>query len=202
MRCAPKDRDALLFLWYPEGNLDAELVPHRMSVHLFGTKSSPSCAAFALLQTAKVYGKLYHPKASDVVCKCFYVDDCLVAVDSAEAGLRLVRDLSELLARGGFHLTKWVSTSEAVMKSVWLEDRAKSPCNFDLGAEVDERVLGMKWNVTNDTFGYQVRLSDKPITRRGLLSVSSSLFDPLGLVSPEVLEARLLLRSLCQSGLG
>ena len=154
VRCAPKDRDALRFLWYPEGNLDAEPVPHRMSVHLFGAKSSPSCAAFALLQTAKVHGKLYNPKASDVVCKCFYVDDCLVAVDSAEAGLRLVRDLSELLARGGFHLTKWVSTSEAVMKSVRLEDRAKSTCNFDLGAEVDERVLGMKWNVTSDTFGY------------------------------------------------
>ena len=115
---------------------------------------------------------------------------------------RLARDLNELLARGGFHLTKWVSTSEAVMKSVRLEDRAKSKCNFDLGAEVDERVLGMKWNVTNDTFGYQVRLPDKPITRRGLPSVSSSLFDPLGLASPVVLEARLLLRSLCQSGLG
>ena len=67
---------------------------------------------------------------------------------------------------------------------------------------MDERVLGMRWNVTNDTFGYQVRLPDKAITRRGLLSVSSSLFDPLGLVSPVVLQARLLLRSFCQSGLG
>ena len=202
VRCAPKDRDALRFLWYPEGNLEAEPVPHRMMVHLFGAKSSPSCAAFALLQTAKVYGKLYNPTVSDVVRKCFYVDDCLVSVDSDEAGVRLVQDLSELLARGGFHLTKWVSTSEAVMKSVLFEDRAKSTCNLNLGAEVDERVLGMKWHVTSDTFGYQVRLPDKPITRRGLLSVSSSLFDPLGLVSPVVLEARLLLRSLCQGGLG
>ena len=106
VRCATKDRDALRFLWCPEGNLDAEPVPHRMSVHLFGAKASPSCAAFALLQTAKVYGKLYNPKVSDIVRKCFYVDDCLVAVDSAEAGVLLVRDLSELLARGGFHLTK------------------------------------------------------------------------------------------------
>ena len=70
------------------------------------------------------------------------MDDCLVAEDSAEAGVRLVRDLSELLARGGFHLTKWRSTSEAVMKSVRLKDRAESTCSFDLGAEVDERVLG------------------------------------------------------------
>ena len=198
VRCAPKDRDALRFLWYPEGNLEAEPVPHRMMIHLFGAKSSPSCAAFALLQTAKVYGKLYNPTVSDVVRKCFYVDDCLISVDSDEAGVRLVQDLSELLARGGFHLTKWVSTSEAVMKSVLFEDRAKSTCNLNLGAEVDERVLGMRWHMTSDTFGYQVRLPDKPITRRGLLSVSSSLFDPLGLESPVVLEARLLLRSLCQ----
>ena len=54
-----------------------------------------------MLQTAKVYEKLYSSRVSAVVRKCFYVDDCLVTVDSDEDGVQLVEDLSELLS-GGF----------------------------------------------------------------------------------------------------
>ena len=49
VRCTPEDCDALRFLWYPDGNTNLRAVPHRMKVHLFGAKSSPSCASFALL---------------------------------------------------------------------------------------------------------------------------------------------------------
>ena len=57
VRCAPEDRDCLRFLWWPQGDLSKEPLPYRMTVHLFGAKSSPSCAAFALLETAKQFGK-------------------------------------------------------------------------------------------------------------------------------------------------
>ena len=53
VRCAPKDRDYLRFLWWPKGDLNAEPVPFRMSVHLFGAKSYPSCAAYAFWETAE-----------------------------------------------------------------------------------------------------------------------------------------------------
>ena len=36
----------------------------------------------------------------------------------------------------------------------------------------------------------------KPLTHRGILSALSSLYDPLGFVSPVVLEGRLLLQAL------
>ena len=48
----PDDRDALRFLWWPDGNLKEDPMPHRMKVHVFGAKSSPTCASFALRQTA------------------------------------------------------------------------------------------------------------------------------------------------------
>ena len=55
--CAPEDRDCLRFLWWPQGDLSKEPLPYQMTVHLFGAESSPSCAAFALLETVKQFGK-------------------------------------------------------------------------------------------------------------------------------------------------
>ena len=80
IRCESKDCDSLRFLWWPEGNLNAEAVPYRMKVHLFGAKSSPSCASFALLETAKRFGKFFPASVADVIKKGFYVDDCLTTV--------------------------------------------------------------------------------------------------------------------------
>lgn len=47
-----EDRDFLRFLWWPEGDLTKEVSEFRMTVHLFGAVSSPSCASFALRKTA------------------------------------------------------------------------------------------------------------------------------------------------------
>ena len=42
---------------------------------------------------------------------------------------------------------------------------------------------------------------DKPSTRRGLLSVLSSVFDPLGLGTPFMLKERQIIKQLCQEKL-
>ena len=41
-------------------------------------------------------------------------------------------------------------------------------------------------------------IEDKPPTRRFVLSVTNRLFDPLGLVAPVIVEARLIFRDLCK----
>lgn len=52
VKVAEEDRDFSCFLWWPEGELTKELAEFRMTVHLFGEVSSPSCANFALRKTA------------------------------------------------------------------------------------------------------------------------------------------------------
>lgn len=41
----------LRFVWWPQGNLEQDLVEYRMTVHLFGAVSYPSCACFVLRKT-------------------------------------------------------------------------------------------------------------------------------------------------------
>lgn len=49
VRVAEADKDFLRFLWWPNGDMTAE---YRMTVHLFGAVSSPSCAGYPLTKTA------------------------------------------------------------------------------------------------------------------------------------------------------
>ena len=65
---------------------------------------------------------------------------------------------------------------------------------------IQERVLGVLWNVSTDSLGFNVTLPQKPLTKRGILSTLSSLYDPLGLAAPVMLSPKLLLQDLCRVG--
>lgn len=52
VKVANEDVNCLRFLWWPDGDIIKDLVEHRMTVHISGAESSPSCATFALLKTA------------------------------------------------------------------------------------------------------------------------------------------------------
>ena len=65
-----------------------------------------------------------------------------------------------------------------------------------LDESVGERVLGLNWDLKTNHICVKVKIPDKPLTRRGILSMSHFLFDPLGVVAPVLLEQKLLLREL------
>lgn len=60
----------------------------------------------------------------------------------------------------------------------------------------------MYWFVESDSLGFQLGIKDQPTTRRGILSVTSSIYDPLGIASPFVMTAKSLLQQLCRNGIG
>ena len=64
-----------------------------------------------------------------------------------------------------------------------------------------ERALGVHWDVYSDTLSFEMSVRGRPPTRRGILSVISSTYDPLRFASPCILQGRSLLRDLCQKGL-
>ena len=198
------DADLLRFLWWPNGRLDEPMEEFRMAVHLFGATSSPSVASYALRRTAEDHRDTASPDAVQTVLRHFYVDDCLKSVATEDDAVRLVKDLQALCSSGGFTLTKWMSNSRKVLTSIPAEHRATEVRDLDLRHDTlpVERTLGVQWDTEADTFTYKIKLQDKPGTRRGILSIVNSIYDPLGFLAPVILPAKLLLKDLCNEHLG
>ncbi len=53
-----------------------------------------------------------------------------------------------------------------------------------------EQALGLLWDVNQDVFTFTIKLKDKRMTLRGILSMMSSIYDPLGFVAPLLLQAK------------
>jgi hypothetical protein len=168
-----------------------------MTVHPFGTKSSPSCANFVLKTTADVY----RVEVSDFIKNDFYVDDGLTSLETPEEAIALIHNSRESCSKGGFNLTKFLSNSKEVVQAIPSTCRAKGIQNIDLRHDnlPVERALGIVWHVESDVFKFQIELKDQPLTRRGILSTIYSVFDPLRLVSPFVLRGKMILQELCRS---
>ena len=60
--------------------------------------------------------------------------------------------------------------------------------------------LGVQCCFESDTLQFKNEMSERPATRLGVLSAVSSIFDPLGLLSPFVLEGKRILQELCKQG--
>ena len=167
VKVAPKDYDALRFLWWQDGDLTQQPVEYRMVVHLFGSTSSPSCASFCLRKTALDNKGDFGHQVIDTVLKNFYVDDCLKTVSSKAVAMQLRIDLRHLLSGGGFRLTKWLCNDKDVLETIPKFERARSVLDLDLSNQnlPHERTLGVQWNMDSDTFTFKVEPKHKPFTR-------------------------------------
>lgn len=195
-----EDTDALRFLWWTSDDLDSPPEEFKMCVHIFGAKSSPCCANKALRQTAQDNDDVYDQEVIQTVNRNFYVDDVLKSAPSKERAIHLATDLIKLLAEGGFHLSKFSSNNREVLTSIDVEDRANPKLDMDLDRLPVGRALGVYWDPETDVFGFKFTPPCKPNTKRGILSVASSLFDPLGFLAPLTLPVKIILQDLWRAG--
>lgn len=204
VKVSDSDADFLRFLWWPDGDVSQPPVEHRMTVHLFRATSSPSCASYALRRTAKDNREHFRPEVTDTVLQNFYVDDLLKSVPTAWEAMQLITDITAVCQRGGFHLSKWASNSREVLSFIHVEDRAKKMMDLDRDNDKlpTERALGLQWCIESDNFTFNVQPKQQPLTRRGMLSMVCSIYDPLGFLTPFTLTAKFLLQELCKMNLG
>lgn len=204
VKVSEEDSDLLRFLWWTSGDISQELVEYKMVVHLFGATSSPSCASYALRKCAEDSRDQSNIQAVDTVLHNFYVDDCLKSVQSEEEAVLLYHTLRAVCGKGGFRLTKWVSNSRAVLSAIPEEEMATEVKDLDLDRDAlpIERALGVHWCIQSDSFRFKIIMPDKAPTRRNILSIVSSVYDPLGILAPVVLQVKGILQKLCRLKLG
>ena len=198
----PDDRDYLRFLWWEGGDTSKDPQDYRMNVHLFGATSSPGCANFGLKYLSKAHESEY-PLAAPFLCQEFYVDDGVTSVENVEVAIQLVTESRELCAKGKLRLHKFISNNQSVVDSIPAKERAVGLQEVDLGGRglPAERALGVRWCIGSDAFTFQVQVKEQPETRRGILSVVSSIYDPLGFLAPFVLLGKIILQEMCRRGI-
>ena len=196
----PEHRSALCYLWWPDGDLTKEAKTYQMLVHIFGAKSSPSVAGYALRKTATDNSHDYSQETLDAVLRDFYVDDLLKSFSEPEQAKRVSKELESMLAKAGFQLTKWCSNSRELLQEFPVEGRAPTVKNLDLQSETlpMDRALGVRWNVEKDTIVLIVEDKKEQNNRKGVLSSIATVYDPLGFASPLMLPAREINQELCR----
>lgn len=189
----PEQRDVLRFLWY-EGD---RVVHYRMTRHVFGGVWCSSSSSFALLKTVED-----NPGYPDIVVntirEAFYVDDCLRSLPEKKLVPEVLNGTRELLAKGGFNITKFIVNDSEVQSLIPESEQAKE-CFLMKSESVNSKALGINWSVTDDMFYFDVNLAEFVsllLTKRKMLSLVSSLYDPLGLVGPMVVLGRLVLQEV------
>ena len=196
-------RNYLRFFWFENGVYENDPVEFRSTVHLFGAASSPAVANFGLKQAATDYEQRFGGDVKEFVHRNFYVDDGLMSVATVDEAISLVKRSTQFCAESGLVLHKFVSNSRELLDTIPISARADSIKDLDVFNDhlPVERALGVKWCITSDTFKFRIMVNDKPFTRRGVLSTVCSIFDPLGLIAPVVLQGKQILQLLCKDQL-
>ena len=193
-----EDRSAFRFLWRKSTSEPVKILEYQR--HVFGARSSPTCANYALKRVG-VDNQDEFPIAAKAIATNFYMDDFIKSFQTPEEGVKIFKQLQPLLAKHGFELKKWICNNEQIQNVIPEELLSKSSTKrIEVDPTVeDPSVLGLQWTVTDDSLqvcrGTKKEVTE-PITQRKVLSLVSSVFDPLGLFAPFNVEMRRLLKSI------
>ena len=201
VQAAPDDCNALRFLWWPNDDLSKKPVDYQMLEHLFRATSSPSYASFCLKKTASDNQGEFDQETITTVDQNVYVDDCIKSVPMTDKGAHLSGQLWELLSRGGFCFTKWISNDRNVIATVPVTERVAPVVNLDLEDLPVERTLRVQWAMETDDFNFHIMDGGKAPTRRGILSVVSSMYDPLGFMALSFCQPKVSCRAYVSRGM-
>ena len=178
------DRDVLRFLWVKNPHQEPiEIQVLRFRRVTFGVTVSP----FLLNATMRYHIESYEKEKPELVEKLLhsvYVDDVVCGTESAEKSIAMFDQFRAMLATGGFNLRKFVSAG----------------CQTtDAGGE--QKVLGVTWRVSSDELSIDLssiaeKASVPRPTKRHVVSVTSQIYDPIGIVSPVTIRFKMFLQQL------
>ena len=221
-------RDFHRLLWVSDPHSsNPDIAPLRFARVVFGVTSSP----FILNATLRYHVNRYllsDPEFVYELLRSLYVDDNAFGCESIPKALDLARKIKSRLLVGGFNMRKWQTNSLELVQTFrddpefaeeWPSPKKQSPPTIDeegcgyaksvLGDQndVSNKVLGKTWNVHDDKFEMNlakiIDYQDPSIcTKRIVLSITAKFFDPLGLISPVILQLKLLFQELCKSNVG
>ncbi|XP_044249358.1 uncharacterized protein [Drosophila takahashii] len=177
---------------------DGEINEYCLTTVTFGTASAPFTAIRVLHQIGEDENSRYL-RARHVLKHAMYIDDMLTGDYTVEAAQDKMEQVSGALQNACMELRKWASNSPSLLADIPVEHRCSSTL-LQWDSEDQVKTLGMFWIPSLDVFKYKI-LHKPPIinTKRLILSNISRLFDPLGLITPIIISAKIILKEIMVS---
>ena len=153
-----------------------------------------------------------------------YVDDVAFGGEGIKEVFELYLKTKSRLAEGGFNFRKFVSNDRVLQEKIERQEDLRekmltqgvtavsqdenSFAKTSLGYQSDvnlgeQRVLGICWNPVEDELQFDVKMiaqlakQVKP-TKRTIVSLAVKCYDPLGIISPIIVNLKLIVQELCK----
>ena len=168
-----------------------------MQAPIYGKTDSPCCANWDLQSTAIDNKTEYSARVIEAILDHFYMDDYLDSFPSLEQAVSVIVDVIQLLKTSEFNLTKFVANNQEILKYTTQELPLKNKLvNLDLDQTSIEQMLGLLWSPEQDVLRIKVINKEVPNAKQGILSFVSLIFDPLGILTPALIEPKCIMQDL------
>ena len=124
------------------------------------------------------------------------MDDYLKSMSNENDLISLTCKVVSVLKYHGFNLKKFISNSEKVLQSLPQSTLNQKYVNLEFSLPKSEQDLGLIWNIQKDTFTFKPIIKYYPDTKRGILSLMSSMLDLLGILTPCLLQPKRIVQQL------
>lgn len=121
------------------------------------------------------------------------MDDYIGGAMSKVKAKQLRDNLIDIMASAGLKLRKWMSNDKDLVT-----DLESDTSITRMIGDSSTKILGLHWNSNEDVLVYTMRKvnDDSPITKRKILSEIATVFDPLGLLGPVIIKAKIIMQNL------
>lgn len=169
-----------------------QIETYKLTTVTFGTASAPFQAIRAINEIGKRV-ETTNPRLGATIRTNFYVDDYLGTTDSIDEAREIQNRITAELSKYGFKLRKWKANDAKILAGVSDTER-EAMIDFDTSF----KTLGLMWQPHSDSFLFK-SCQPKHVekwTKRTILSEIAKLFDPLGLLSPCIAQAKMLMQDI------
>ena len=189
VRIRETERDALRFHWIADKSAK-QVETLRFTRVVFGLAPSPFLLNGVIQQHLENLLSTY-PDAVNEIRKSLYVDDLLSGGPTIEKAKKLKGEATEIFADAKFKLHKWHSNRKELetacedyepsfAKEQLENSPARGPC----------KLLGFGWDKVKETLHVCFPATPAEQTKRGILTNLAKVYDPLGIVSPVMLDGK------------
>lgn len=190
-----EDRKFQRALWF-EGD---KIITLQSNTLTFGQTPAPYLAIRCIQQLATEH-KSTHPLGSQAIEKETYVDNVATGAHTISQAIQTREEVTKILANGCFRIHQWASNRPEVLAGL---DETEINSELDLNSDGTVNMLGVRWEARRDWYIYSTIHVDRNsrVTKRIILSVIARIYDPLGLLNPITMYAKLILQEVWEAKL-